>query len=79
VPEKLIFLDIKVSSKNELFATLATQAYKSKVVSNKSEFLQSVIDREEQITRLTAGPVTINASVTNRTGSEVVKKTIVWK
>lgn len=38
-----------------------------------------VIDREEQIARLTAGPVTINASVTNRTGSEVVKKTIVWK
>lgn len=57
VSEKAILLDIEVTTKNELFATMATHAYKAKIVKNKSEFLQSVITREEQM------PTTIGKKV----------------
>ena len=60
-------------------ADFPEQDIKARSESVHSIEIPLVIDREEQVARLTAGPVTINASVTNRTGSEVVKKTIAWK
>lgn len=46
IPESLIMLDVSVASKEELFLTLATRAAKIGVIKNKSEFLQSVAERE---------------------------------
>ncbi|MFZ4620937.1 MAG: SulP family inorganic anion transporter [Bacteroidota bacterium] len=46
IPEKLILLDVAAQSKEELFMTLIAQAAKTGLVKNKSEFLQSVVERE---------------------------------
>lgn len=49
IPEKLIMLDVWSKSKEELFLTMTTQAAKTGAIRNKSEFLQSVIERELQM------------------------------
>lgn len=67
VSEKLIFLDLEVSSKDELFATLANEAYKARVVTNKAEFLQSVIEREQQLPTIIGKQVAVPHG---RVGSE---------
>ncbi len=46
IPEKLILLDVVAQSKEELFMTLISQAAKTGLIKNKSEFLQSVVERE---------------------------------
>lgn len=46
IPENLILLDYEVDSKEELFISLTSYASKKGIVRNKSEFLQSVIERE---------------------------------
>ncbi|MBI2428014.1 MAG: PTS sugar transporter subunit IIA [Ignavibacteriales bacterium] len=84
VPEKLIILDLDASSKYELFAKLANQAYKAGVVANKSEFLQSIIDREEQIPTIIGKKVAVPHGRVGSEGKEVVvlfarvKKEIVY-
>lgn len=49
IPEKLILLDINAQTKEELFLTLISQAAKTGLIKNKSEFLQSVVERELQM------------------------------
>lgn len=46
IPEKLILLDVFAENKEELFITLISQAAKTGLIKNKSEFLQSVVERE---------------------------------
>ena len=46
IPEKLIILDVFAESKEELFLSLISQAAKTGLIKNKSEFLQSVVERE---------------------------------
>jgi SulP family sulfate permease len=49
IPESLILLDVSASSKEELFISLISQAAKTGLIKNKSEFLQSVVERELQM------------------------------
>jgi len=49
IPESLILLDVTASSKEELFISLISQAAKTGLIKNKSEFLQSVVEREMQM------------------------------
>ncbi|MEW5800434.1 MAG: SulP family inorganic anion transporter [Bacteroidota bacterium] len=72
IPEKLIFIDIEAATKNELFARMATHAFKAKVVQNKSEFLQSIIDREEQIPTIVGKKVAVPHGRVGSEGKEVV-------
>jgi SulP family sulfate permease len=46
IPEKLILLDVTAGSKEELFISLISEAAKTGLIKNKSEFLQSVVERE---------------------------------
>ncbi len=84
IPENLIMLELDVTSKNELFAKMAVQAYKAKVVSNKSEFLQSLIEREEQIPTIIGKKVAVPHGRVGSEGKNVVvlfarlKKEIVY-
>lgn len=49
ISEKLILLDVIAKNKEELFLTLISRAAKTGLVKNKSEFLQSVVERELQM------------------------------
>jgi SulP family sulfate permease len=49
IPENLIMMDLVAKSKEELFLTMIARAAKTGVIKNKSEFLQSVVERELQM------------------------------
>lgn len=49
IPENLIMMDLTAKSKEELFLTMIARAAKTGVIKNKSEFLQSVVERELQM------------------------------
>lgn len=49
IPESLILLDVKAATKEELFISMISQAAKTGVIKSKSEFLQSVVERELQM------------------------------
>lgn len=72
IPESLLFIDLEASTKNELFSALAIQAYKAKVVSNKSEFLQSVLEREEHIPTIIGKKVAVPHGRVGSEGNTVV-------
>jgi mannitol/fructose-specific phosphotransferase system IIA component (Ntr-type)/anti-anti-sigma regulatory factor len=72
IPEKLIILDLAVKSKMELFSKLASQASKTKVISNKTEFLQSILEREEQIPTIIGKKVAVPHGRVGSEGKNVV-------
>lgn len=72
IPEDLIFTDLDASTRNEAFARLATAAYKAKVVKNKSEFLQSLMEREEQIPTIIGKQVAVPHGRVGSEGKDVV-------
>ncbi|MDP1678055.1 MAG: SulP family inorganic anion transporter [Bacteroidota bacterium] len=49
ISENLIMIDVSAKSKEELFLTMIARAAKTGVIKNKSEFLQSVVERELQM------------------------------
>lgn len=72
IPDNLIILDLDVSSKNELFARMAMMAYKAKIVRNKSEFLQSLIEREDHIPTIIGRKVAVPHGRVGSEGDTVV-------